>query len=92
MVADLLRRAAEFVRHSFDSILRIENSFYLVFRGGVAPAAPARPTAFFGSGHTLGSDEVESTFIPDPTAGDGEQGAFAFELCCRYRLKDRQRL
>ncbi|PPQ67611.1 hypothetical protein CVT26_006821 [Gymnopilus dilepis] len=43
--------------------------------GGVAPAAPARPTAFFGSGHTLGSDEVESTFIPDPTAGDGEQGS-----------------
>jgi UBX domain-containing protein 1 len=25
-----------------------------------------RSAAFSGSGHTLGSDEVESTYIPDP--------------------------
>jgi UBX domain-containing protein 1 len=27
-----------------------------------------RSAAFAGSGHTLGSDEVESTYIPDPSA------------------------
>ncbi|TBU26883.1 hypothetical protein BD311DRAFT_808092 [Dichomitus squalens] len=31
-----------------------------------APAAQRR--AFFGGGHTLGSDEVESTYVPDPSA------------------------
>ncbi|KAJ7112976.1 hypothetical protein C8R44DRAFT_710777 [Mycena epipterygia] len=35
-----------------------------------APLAPARGTAFIGGGHTLGSDEVESAFIPDPHAPD----------------------
>ena len=34
---------------------------------GGAPGA-RRPGFFSGGGHTLGSDEVESTFIPDPTA------------------------
>lgn len=28
----------------------------------------SRPAFFSGGGHTLGSDEVESTFIPDPNA------------------------
>ncbi|KAJ7487270.1 hypothetical protein B0H11DRAFT_1861078 [Mycena galericulata] len=39
---------------------------------GAAPTAlqPAGGGAFAGGGHTLGSDEVESTFIPDPTARD----------------------
>ncbi|KAG2135653.1 hypothetical protein BD769DRAFT_1627081 [Suillus cothurnatus] len=27
---------------------------------------------FSGGGHTLGSDEVESSYVPDPTAEDGE--------------------
>ncbi|KAI0667540.1 hypothetical protein C8Q78DRAFT_1105457 [Trametes maxima] len=35
--------------------------------------APARSGAFFGGGHTLGSDEVESQFIPDPDAVDASQ-------------------
>ncbi|KAJ6602729.1 hypothetical protein DFH09DRAFT_1019843 [Mycena vulgaris] len=35
-----------------------------------APLAPARGTAFVGGGHTLGSDEVESAFVPDPLAAD----------------------
>ncbi|OBZ73369.1 UBX domain-containing protein 1 [Grifola frondosa] len=36
---------------------------------GPAPAGePVRSRAFFGGGHTLGSDEVESTYIPDPDA------------------------
>ncbi|KAI0739869.1 ubiquitin-related domain-containing protein [Daedaleopsis nitida] len=36
-----------------------------------APAPTSR--TFFGGGHTLGSDEVESTFIPDPTVQDAQQ-------------------
>ncbi|KAI0820919.1 hypothetical protein BC628DRAFT_1395081 [Trametes gibbosa] len=55
LVRDLLRRAAE--------------------AGPPQPppgsaAAPPRGHAFFGGGHTLGSDEVESEFIPDPDAVD----------------------
>ncbi|KAF8887040.1 hypothetical protein CPB84DRAFT_1787195 [Gymnopilus junonius] len=42
-------------------------------QGGPAPEPPSRPTAFFGSGHTLGSDEVESSYVPDPSAEDDEQ-------------------
>ncbi|KAJ7479827.1 hypothetical protein FB451DRAFT_165180 [Mycena latifolia] len=37
-----------------------------------APLAPARGTAFSGGGHTLGSDDVDSAFIPDPHAADPE--------------------
>ncbi|KAJ1303965.1 hypothetical protein OPQ81_008375 [Rhizoctonia solani] len=33
-----------------------------------APAEEPRSTVFSGGGHTLGSDEVESTYIPDPNA------------------------
>lgn len=36
---------------------------------GALPSGPDSQPAFFsGGGHTLGSDEVESTYIPDPTA------------------------
>ncbi|KAJ4001223.1 hypothetical protein F5050DRAFT_1796785 [Lentinula boryana] len=34
--------------------------------GGPAPAEPVS-RRFFGGGHTLGSDEVESTYLPDPS-------------------------
>jgi UBX domain-containing protein 1 len=34
------------------------------------PPEEPRRHAFFGGGHTLGSDEVESTFVPDPTASE----------------------
>ncbi|KAF8152265.1 hypothetical protein B0H34DRAFT_724522 [Crassisporium funariophilum] len=45
-------------------------------QAGAPEAAPARPSgAFGGGGHTLGSDEVESSYIPDPTADDGEETA-----------------
>ncbi|KAJ7078453.1 hypothetical protein B0H15DRAFT_788910 [Mycena belliarum] len=55
MVRDLLRRAAE----------------HVVLTGAApAPLAPARGTAFIGGGHTLGSDDIASTFIPDPRAAD----------------------
>ncbi|CAK5267223.1 unnamed protein product [Mycena citricolor] len=39
-------------------------------------AATAPPTAFFGGANTLGSDEVESRFIPDPNAAptEGDDG------------------
>lgn len=42
--------------------------------GGMAPLPDARKAAgpFSGSGHTLGSDEVESTFVPDPNAEEDE--------------------
>ncbi|KAF9555715.1 SEP-domain-containing protein [Agrocybe pediades] len=41
---------------------------------GPAPEEPARrPGAFFGGGHTLGSEDVESSYIPDPTAEDEEE-------------------
>lgn len=45
---------------------RVSNS---TFRAG-PPSGPPQPrsSAFTGGGHTLGSDEVESTFIPDPNA------------------------
>ncbi|RXW20492.1 hypothetical protein EST38_g5365 [Candolleomyces aberdarensis] len=42
-------------------------------RGGMAPPPEEpRSRAFFGGGHTLGSDEVESTFVPDPSASEEE--------------------
>lgn len=42
--------------------------------GGVGPLPGARKAAgpFSGGGHTLGSDEVESSYVPDPTAEDDE--------------------
>ncbi|KIK00603.1 hypothetical protein K443DRAFT_679069 [Laccaria amethystina LaAM-08-1] len=41
--------------------------------GGQAPEDSPRPTAFFGGGHTLGSDDTPSSFIPDPNATDLDQ-------------------
>ncbi|KAG2148891.1 hypothetical protein DEU56DRAFT_782703 [Suillus clintonianus] len=42
--------------------------------GGAAPPPDARRAAgpFSGGGHTLGSDEVESAYVPDPNAEDDE--------------------
>lgn len=41
--------------------------------GGMAPPPDARRAGpFSGGGHTLGSDEVESSYVPDPTAKDDE--------------------
>jgi UBX domain-containing protein 1 len=37
-------------------------------------AAPESSSAFRGGGHTLGSDDVESAFVPDPDAQQGEHG------------------
>jgi len=40
-----------------------------LFRAGPAPEEPERrSSAFAGGGHTLGSDEVESSYILDPNA------------------------
>ncbi|CAA7269410.1 unnamed protein product [Cyclocybe aegerita] len=41
-------------------------------QAGPPPAAETRPGVFSGGGHTLGSDEVESTYIPDPNAEEEE--------------------
>ncbi|KAJ7769368.1 SEP-domain-containing protein [Mycena metata] len=37
-------------------------------RAALALASPSTSSAFSGGGHTLGSDEVPSTYIPDPNA------------------------
>lgn len=47
----------------------------LIHRAGASPAGQipatgAGSTWFAGGGHTLGSDEVESTYIPDPNASN----------------------
>jgi len=67
---------------SFEACSTVSNTLitarysYLLFnssRAGPAPVAQSRPSgAFSGGGHTLGSDEVESSFIPDPSAPEGE--------------------
>ncbi|KAH9884207.1 SEP-domain-containing protein [Cubamyces lactineus] len=54
LVRDLLRRAAEAGPPAAQP----------------GTAAPPRSRAFFGGGHTLGSDEVDSEYIPDPDAVD----------------------
>ncbi|KAI0033584.1 ubiquitin-related domain-containing protein [Vararia minispora EC-137] len=43
-------------------------------QGGVyQPPEPPAHRFFTGGGHTLGSDEVESQFIPDPNAGNQDE-------------------
>ncbi|KAF7361118.1 SEP-domain-containing protein [Mycena sanguinolenta] len=69
MVRDLLRRAAECV-FSFPS------HFSPTLPNSLTGAAPLLPdpasssefTIFSGGGHTLGSDDIPSTFVPDPNA------------------------
>ncbi|KAF9220591.1 SEP-domain-containing protein [Gyrodon lividus] len=56
MVQDILKRAAE----------------TSATRASQATAPDATSTAFRGGGHTLGSDEVESNFVPDPSASQGK--------------------
>lgn len=44
------------------------NEAYLgLYRAG-PPPAPSGSGVFSGGGHTLGSEDVESSFIPDPNA------------------------
>jgi UBX domain-containing protein 1 len=52
MVQDILKRAAE----------------TSAARGSQEDAPQATSSAFRGGGHTLGSDEVDSSFVPDPSA------------------------
>ena len=63
------------VRHSKNKLM-ISDCSYLICtrcRAGPAPVTQSRRAgAFAGGGHTLGSDEVESSFIPDPSAPEGE--------------------
>jgi UBX domain-containing protein 1 len=47
------------------------------------PEPRRAPGPFSGSGHTLGSDEVESTFVPDPNVVDGE--SFALFIVFPFR-------
>ena len=52
-----------------------------LFRAGPAVEAPTRRGgAFSGGGHTLGSDEVDSAFVPDPNAEDGEGTIFSLAI------------
>ena len=54
--------------------LALKLSPILTYRGGQAPEDAPRPTAFFGGGHTLGSDDTPSNFIPDPNATSTDLG------------------
>lgn len=74
MVRDLLRRAAEYVSLPIPLAPFVLTNYSLaIYRAGPPPGAPPSgptggPSFFTGGGHTLGSDEVESTYIPDPNA------------------------
>ncbi|EPQ53112.1 SEP-domain-containing protein [Gloeophyllum trabeum ATCC 11539] len=46
----------------------VRNILRRAFDIGMGGAGPSRPTTFVGGGHTLGSDEIESQYIPDPDA------------------------
>jgi UBX domain-containing protein 1 len=65
VVRDLLRRAAE-LRNISSSLIVYEMKLINLNRAGSAQPEPR--SAFSGGGHTLGSDEVDSTYIPDPNA------------------------
>ncbi|KAF5331917.1 hypothetical protein D9611_008910 [Ephemerocybe angulata] len=53
--------------------------------GGVA-AAPEEPSRIFaGGGHTLGSEDVESTFIPDPNSNSEEDDEVAIRHLTLWR-------
>lgn len=64
-----------------------------IFRAGppvsAAPANDLPSRAFSGGGHTLGSDDVPSSFIPDPSAPSGESHG-PFSLCgiSSFKFKD----
>jgi len=47
--------------------LNLPRSYCSLCRGGRAPP-PATSSVFSGSGHTLGSDDVPSSFVPDSNA------------------------
>ena len=46
------------------------------------PEGGRKPSAFSGGGYTLGSDEVESTYVPDPN-GPPSPGWWRFYLLLR---------
>lgn len=73
MVQDILRRAAEWVvcGGSTDSALTWPYRTSAA-RASQPLAVPEPSTAFRGGGHTLGSDDVESTFVSDPDAQQGD--------------------
>lgn len=62
----------------------VRNLLRRAAEGGMAPdpnAEPAHSSAFTGGGHTLGSDDVQSSYIPDPNAASQEQ---QMETAVRY--------
>lgn len=78
MVRDLLRRAAEYVLlvwgvFSDRACLRRAGPP----PGGGPPVSAPPSSAFGGAGHTLGSEDVPSSFIPDPNAPSGDAGMIA---------------
>jgi SEP domain len=52
----------------YDRVLSSVPNLFSVDRGGRAPPPPTS-SVFSGSGHTLGSDDVPSSVVPDPNAG-----------------------
>ncbi|KZT52336.1 SEP-domain-containing protein [Calocera cornea HHB12733] len=67
IIGDIIRKAADHSSRSGASLS--------------APGEPqeARSTTFHGSGYTLGSDEVESQFVPDPTGAASTESEDEFE-------------
>ena len=80
LVRDLLRRAAEYVFESPAAYKNLMRPLYCRAGPPIAPQGAPAPQrrAFFGGGHTLGSDEVESTFVPDPDSEAARTSAFQF--------------
>ena len=62
-----------------DSLHTPETSSEICGSGGVyAPPQPRGPAFFSGGGNRLGSDEIESQFIPDPNASEEpEEGEYS---------------
>lgn len=68
VVRDILRKAAEYVHLS----LSIYVELIPRRRAGATPQPPSAPSGpFSGPAYTLGSDEVDSSYIPDPSAPQG---------------------
>jgi len=67
IIGDIIRKAADHSQRSGPGLSAPSTS----------QATP--PSIFHGSGNTLGSDEVESTFVPDPTNPQATESEDEFE-------------
>lgn len=54
----------------------VRNLLRRAAEGGAAPSQQPRSSVFSGGGHVLGSDDVESSFVPDPNAQGEDDTAY----------------